>query len=251
MEPTVFFRRFELKYLLDEPVYQQVRMVLDRHLVPDEFGESRIASVYFDTPDYRMIRRSLEKPAYKEKLRLRSYGRPGPGDAVFVELKKKFEGVVYKRRVALSLEEAEAYLCQGKHPTLENQVLKEVEYLRRFYPVLRPSVYICYERQAFTGQGMEPLRVTFDQNLLWRGDNLHLGAEGGGAPLLPERMRLMEIKVPGAIPLWLVKCLSERSVYPVSFSKYGTAYQKEFEEKKHCITEPALHTQKGLIHFAS
>lgn len=251
MAPTVFFRRFESKYLLEEPVYQHIRSALDRYLLPDEFGENRILSVYFDTPDYRMIRRSLEKPAYKEKLRLRAYGRPLPGDPVFVELKKKYGGVVYKRRVALSLEEAEAYLYRGEPPNLDSQVLKEVGYLLHCYPVLQPSAYICYERQAFAAQGAEAVRVTFDRHIVWRGDNLYLSAEGDGELLLPERTRLMEVKVPGAMPLWLVKLLSELSVYPVSFSKYGTAFQKEFEKKKQRLLEPALHTQKGLIHFAS
>lgn len=251
MAPTVFFRRFELKYLLEEPAYLHIRSALDGHMVPDEFGENRISSVYFDTPDYRMIRHSLEKPAYKEKLRLRAYGSPGPGDLVYMELKKKYGGVVYKRRVALSLEEAEAYLYQGEPLNLESQVLKEVEYLLHCYPVLQPSAYICYERLAFASQGAEAIRVTFDRDIVWRRDNLHLSAERDGELLLPERMRLMEVKVPGAMPLWLVKLLSALSVYPVSFSKYGAAYQKEFEEKKQRLMEPALHKQKGLIHFAS
>ncbi|MFR1800538.1 MAG: VTC domain-containing protein, partial [Faecalispora jeddahensis] len=171
------------------------------------------------------IRNSLEKPVYKEKLRLRCYGSPKPQDPVFVELKKKYMGTVYKRRVALSLQAAESYLYQRLPPEVDSQVLREVDYMYSFYHTLIPTAYIAYQRVALYGLEDANLRVTFDWNLRWRCENLHLDAGTEGQLLLPEGQFLMEIKVPCAMPVWMARLLDTLQIFPTSFSKYGVAYQ--------------------------
>lgn len=250
MEPCGFFQRFEQKYLLDERTCQLVQEGLLQHMAPDRYGVSQISSIYFDTPDHRMIRRSLEKPAYKEKLRLRCYGDPGPQDPVFVELKKKYGGTVYKRRVEMPLREAEAYLYHGCRPAQNSQILREVDYMRHFYEDLHPEAYISYTRIALYGLEDPALRVTFDWDLLWRDQNLHLGGKPSGQLLLPQTHRLMEIKISNAMPLWMAHLFDELQIFPASFSKYGAAYQKSVAQGAvNRTAEIALAngTTKGMI----
>lgn len=219
------FKRYEKKYLLDRQQYEKLLAKLLPLLVPDRYSRYTICNVYFDTPDYALIRYSLEKPMYKEKLRLRSYGTPSSGDTVFVELKKKFQGVVYKRRVAMTLEEANAYLYRGVHPNISGQMMQEMDWFTGQY-VLWPAVYLAYDRIAYKGREDAGLRVTFDTNIRCREKDVLLEEGDSGTLLLPEDKVLMEIKIPGVMPLWLAHILSELSVYPTSFSKYGTYYQK-------------------------
>ena len=225
MKQSGFFQRFEQKYILETRTYQQLFLELTPYMKPDQYGVSQISSIYFDTPDHRLIRNSLEKPVYKEKLRLRCYGSPKPQDPVFVELKKKYMGTVYKRRVALSLQAAESYLYQRLPPEVDSQVLREVDYMYSFYHTLIPTAYIAYQRVALYGLEDANLRVTFDWNLRWRCENLHLDAGTEGQFLLPEVQFLMEIKVPCAMPVWMARLLDTLQIFPTSFSKYGVAYQ--------------------------
>ena len=204
MKQSGFFQRFEQKYILETRTYQQLFLELTPYMKPDQYGVSQISSIYFDTPDHRLIRNSLEKPVYKEKLRLRCYGSPKPQDPVFVELKKKYMGTVYKRRVALSLQAAESYLYQRLPPEVDSQVLREVDYMYSFYHTLIPTAYIAYQRVALYGLEDANLRVTL---------------------LLPEGQFLMEIKVPCAMPVWMARLLDTLQIFPTSFSKYGVAYQ--------------------------
>ena len=200
----------------------------------DEYGVTSICSIYFDTPDYRLIRNSLEKPVYKEKLRLRSYGTPAEGDKVFVELKKKYQGIVYKRRERMELSEAEHYLYDYRPAKKKTQITREIDWFLRFYDNLVPSMYVSYSRIAMLGDKCPGLRITFDKNILWRKEELYLECGSFGKPLLEDGQRLMEIKVPEAMPIWLVRHLDELEIYPVSFSKYGNAYlqsQLQKEEK--------------------
>lgn len=216
------FERIEEKYLLNPAQLGAVHDGLAGHMHPDPFGRSTVSSIYYDTEDYRLIRTSLEKPAYKEKLRLRWYGTPNANSTVFVELKKKFNGVVYKRRVQLSVAETEAFLADGK---LEGdaQVLDEIRYFMALYrPV--PRVLLSYRRIAYTGA--EPgLRITFDDTVRFRTGTLRLNAGTWGREILPPERTLMEIKVPGAMPLWLSGLLTKNKIYPTSFSKYGASYR--------------------------
>ena len=103
------FKRKEVKYLLTEAQLAALRPALETHMEPDAFAHSSISNLYYDTPDFRMLRRSQEKPAYKEKLRLRGYGVPDEETQVFPEIKKKAEGIVYKRRVRMPYGDAIRY----------------------------------------------------------------------------------------------------------------------------------------------
>lgn len=219
------FERFEKKYLLNGRQYREIRERTGDRLVTDEYGESTICNIYFDTPDARLIRTSLEKPVYKEKLRLRSYGIPGKDAPVFVELKKKYKGVVYKRRESMMLSEAEAYLLFREKPGFESQVIREIDWFMSYYGSVRPAMYISYKRIAQYDMENPALRVTFDSDICWREEELDLRKGAWGQPVLDGGQRLMEIKIPGAMPLWLGDILDELSIYPVSFSKYGRAYQ--------------------------
>lgn len=223
-EPKVLniFKRYELKYLINDAQYSAVMPAMEDKMCGDEYGKSDICNIYFDTPDHRLIRRSLEKPVYKEKLRLRSYGTPSADSRVFLELKKKYESVVYKRREAMSYSEALGFI---KAPVPRSQITKEIAYFMSFYPELTPAVFLSYKREAYYGISDSGLRVTFDNDILWRNTDIVLSAGIYGMPILPDGMRLMEIKTSSAIPLWLAAMLSEQRIRQTSFSKYGRAYE--------------------------
>ena len=251
MELCSCFQRFEQKYLLDTDTYQKLRLELTPYMESDQYGISHISSIYFDTPDRRLVRSSLEKPVYKEKLRLRCYGLPGPQDPVYVEVKMKYKGIVYKRRVEMPLKEAEAYLYHGCRPARDTQVLREVDYMRQFYRELVPAAYIGYERVALYGLENSGLRVTFDWNLRWRDQNLHLDGSTEGRLLLPEDQWLMEIKLPDVMPLWMARLFNRLQVFPTSFSKYGTAYRESAYMSRIPESSQANSQQKGEIICAS
>jgi len=220
------FKRVEKKYMLDTLQYSKLLEKLDGIMVEDAFGLHTIGNIYYDTEDYSLIRASIDKPVYKEKIRLRSYGKPRADKKVFVELKKKYKGIVYKRRVQMTLREARDYLGpQRKHPEKTSQILKELDWTLDFYhPV--PKVFIGYERSAFYCKENADLRITFDTNLRWRTTLLDLEVGTWGSPLMEDGFVLMEIKIPGSIPLWLSRTLAELRIYPKTFSKYGTCYEK-------------------------
>jgi len=218
------FERYEIKYLLEEKQYQALRKQLNGLVQVDQYGKTTITNIYFDTPDRRLIRTSLEKPVYKEKLRLRSYGIPGPDTTVFVELKKKYKGVVYKRRVDMPLAEAHRYLYDHCRRRFPSQIEKEINWVQDFYKNLEPSMYIAYDRIATFGVEDPGLRLTFDTNILWREDHLELTEQPWGRPLLKPGQYLLEVKIGDGMPLWLSHIFDELKIYPTSFSKYGNAY---------------------------
>lgn len=227
----VFCRR-EKKYMLTALQYRHMRQGIMAHgMQPDQFGLHTIASIYYDTPDFLLIRRSLEKPIYKEKLRLRAYGSQVlPGDNGYVEIKKKFKGIVYKRRIALPLTDAAACLTRGKFPDTHGQIGREINFLLQRYP-LQPACWLGYEREAFCAD-TEDVRITFDEHIRFRQRGLDLTLPPEGTPLLPEDTYLMEVKIPFALPLWLVKLMEECGVRSRSFSKYGAAYAEHlFQER--------------------
>lgn len=219
------FERHELKYLVNERQRCALTQALQEHMAPDVHGESTICNVYYDTPDFRLARTSLEKPVYKEKLRLRSYGPARPEDPVFLELKKKYRGVVYKRRIQLAESSAEAFLNGGAPLPEESQIGRELEYFVRFYHPLVPAMYLSYDRAAYFDRGDPTLRLTFDRGIRWRTDGLSLTAQPGGAQLLRPEQSLMEIKAGEALPLWLTALLDQHRIRQIPFSKYGLAYQ--------------------------
>ena len=219
------FRRHEIKYMVDSRQRALLEEAIRLHMRPDPHGESTICNVYYDTPDYRLIRASQEKPVYKEKMRLRSYGRIGEDGICFLELKKKYDGIVYKRRIELREAEAVAYLTGRATLPEDSQIGREIDYFRRYYGNLIPAVHLSYDRSAYYSLEDPNLRVTFDRNIRWRRSGLSLTEDPGGAELLDEDHSLMEIKTASAIPLWLVKVLSDGKIRKASFSKYGMAYE--------------------------
>lgn len=218
------FVRYEKKYLLTACQYDSFMSKTRDRFTEDAFARSAISNIYFDTADYLLIRRSLEKPVYKEKLRLRSYSCPRAEDEVFIELKKKFKSVVFKRRARLPLCAAVDYLRYGLRPEGSSQILDEVDWFMHLYPELEARMYIYYDRHSLCGTQEDGLRVTFDRNILWRSEDLLLSAGAYGESLLPEGSTLMEIKIPFAMPLWLAHILDELGIYSTSFSKYGNSY---------------------------
>lgn len=226
------FKRYEMKYLISEINYNQLRQSLQGRFKADKYGITTICNIYFDTPDRRLIRTSLEKPVYKEKLRLRSYGMPAESDTVFIEIKKKYNGIVYKRREPMELSEAERYLYDRKPSGKDTQIMKEIDWFLKYYRDLEPAMYISYDRIALYDAEEPELRITFDSSLLFREEELLLECGPWGTPILAEGQRLMEIKIPGAMPLWLSHILDELGIYPVTFSKYGEGYLDSLQSIK-------------------
>lgn len=218
------FLRYELKYLLTTEQKDYVLREIEPYMQIDGYGRTTIRNVYYDTDNYRLIRRSIEKPAYKEKLRVRSYALADGYSTVFVELKKKYQKVVYKRRIALPEAVATAWLSEGGTSPCDTQITREIEYFKHYYPGLHPSMFLSYEREAFYERAGGDFRVTFDDNILCRQTDMTLCKDAYGHSLLPPDTVLMEIKCAGAIPLWMTKILSEGKIYKTSFSKYGRAY---------------------------
>ena len=219
------FQRIEKKYLLSEEQYRSFSEKIEPYVREDRYHLTGIRSLYYDTKTFQLIRRSIEKPEYKEKLRVRSYGDAQAEDKVFVELKKKFDGIVYKRRTKAICEEVMKDLrtCTFKDP----QVGKEIRYFLDYYPDLRPMIYIGCERISYVGKEDEKLRITFDRNICYRMKDLSLHSSNLNKKLTDSTV--MELKIAGAMPLWLSGILDEVKAYPRGFSKVGTAFLKEVE----------------------
>ncbi len=220
------FKRFELKYMLTLAQKEKILTAMVPFMELDQYGRTTIRNIYYDTDDYLLIRRSIEKPVYKEKLRIRSYERSGSESPVFVELKKKFEYVVYKRRLSLPEAQAMEWVAGRNVCPVESQISKEIDYFIKYYRGLRPAVFLSYEREAYFCKDGSDFRVTFDDAILCRQEELSLQSPVYGTPILPEGKVLMEIKCSGGIPLWMTSILSKEKIYKTSFSKYGTAYQQ-------------------------
>ena len=244
------FNRYEIKYLMDSQQYEEVQAVLGKYMELDEYNKSHplytISNIYYDTDNNHLIRNSLDKPKYKEKLRLRAYGVPSLEDKVYLEIKKKVRGLVNKRRTGLTLQEAYVFCSTGKKPEVKKymnkQVLNEIEYFLQLYD-LSPKLYLAYDRKAYFGVDQRDLRITFDTNVRVRRHDLRLEAGDHGEKLLNEDIWLMEVKAEKSIPIWLSKMLSDIGLFKTSFSKYGTEYKsllsktiKEREQEK-CLTQ--------------
>lgn len=226
------FARVETKFLLDLGQAAALEDGLRRQgLRRMEFGSPKVQSLYYDTEDYALIRASLARPAYKEKLRLRAYGEPGALTQSFLEVKKKYRGVVYKRRTALPLLTAMDGLRQARLPEEAGQVGREALWLAKRYD-LHPAAVIAYDRTAWFSPADPAIRITLDRNLTFRDRNPDLNARIPGLPILPPDRRLMEVKIGGAYPLWLARLLRETGAARVHFSKYGLAYQRYIRPEK-------------------
>lgn len=218
------FKRYELKYMLTLAQKEIVLQAMEPYMELDKYGRTTIRNIYFDTDRYLLIRRSIEKPAYKEKLRVRSYAKATAQSNVFVELKKKYDDVVYKRRVCLPEKEAMDWVCGKKHCRDHGQINEEIDYFLDHYETLHPTVFLSYEREAYFCRDGSDFRVTFDDQILCRQSDFSLMSDVGGTPILPEGKVLMEIKCAGGIPVWMTNTLSREHIYKTSYSKYGTAY---------------------------
>lgn len=232
------FKRYELKYMLTLEQKARILEVMKPYMALDQYGRTTIRNLYYDTDNYRLIRRSIEQSTYKEKLRVRSYSRAAPDSPVFVELKKKYRSVVYKRRLAMP-EEAAMEWAAGEQPRqTDTQIAREIDYFLAYYETLHPVVFLSYEREAYYAKDGGDFRVTFDDHILCRQEELSLEAEVWGTPLLKDGMVLMEIKCSGGVPLWMTRALSAERIYKTSFSKYGTAYRTMIFPK---LKEDAIH----------
>ena len=221
MSQTVF-KRYELKYMIDRQQYDQLISVMENYMIRDHFAHSSIHNLYLDTPDYHLIKTSLEKPVYKEKIRIRSYGDHPDDPDVFVELKKKYHGVVYKRRIEVigsidlyGLDHIDVDQCQ---------IAQEINYVLSYYPMIKPRVFLAYQRDSYQGIQDKDLRITFDTNMVYRDHDLSLQRSTRDHPLLTDDHVLMEVKMIRSMPLWLVHWLSDHTIYKTSLSKYGAAY---------------------------
>lgn len=225
MDYQAVFKRYEIKYLLTMEQKKHLLEVMKPYMALDKYGRTTIRNVYFDTDNYRLIRHSIEKPAYKEKLRIRSYSQADSHSPVFVELKKKYDGVVYKRRLSMQEKQAMDWLC-GKGSSMEaSQIASEIDYFLHYYQTLRPAVFLSYEREAFYCRQGGDFRMTFDDCILARREEISLESGVWGTPILEEGKVLMEVKTSGGIPLWLTRFLTEERIFKTSFSKYGMAYE--------------------------
>ena len=219
-------QRVEFKYILTKEQTEYLKEQLIGHMEIDKFGLTSIASLYYDTPDYRLIRTSIEKPKYKEKIRLRSYGLATNNSPVYLELKRKVNGLVYKRRIKTTINIISGFF-ENKEPLgVNSQIAKEITFFRDYYKNLQPSCLIIYDRVAY----FEPngnLRLTLDSNPRFRFDNLNLTSSLDGISILPSGNTILEIKVQGAMPLWLSHILDKGNIRKGSISKYGEAYKQK------------------------
>lgn len=229
----VTFKRYENKYMIDVDKMEKLLVEIKKYMTPDPYcTDGRLYSIYniyFDNDENSVIRSSLAKPYFKEKLRMRSYLRcPGPDDNVFIEIKRKIEKIVTKRRAVLTYADADAFLERGAYPAscsfMQRQVLDEISYFIKVYNV-HPAVYICYDRYAYFGNDDKEFRLTFDSSIITRRDRLRFDYGAVGEQLLLPGQRLMEIKISGAIPYWLSNKMSELDIFRTSFSKYGREYE--------------------------
>ncbi|MBQ2901822.1 MAG: polyphosphate polymerase domain-containing protein [Agathobacter sp.] len=219
------FQRHELKYILTKEQKESVLQAIQPYMSLDQYGRTTIQNIYFDTENYRLIRRSIEKPDYKEKIRIRSYANHNTDNLVFVELKKKYQKVVYKRRLSMSEETAICWLTGECSCEMDSQIAREIEYFLSYYGKLKPSLFLSYEREAYYCKDGMDFRITFDENVRCRQELMTFQKHANGIPILENNKTLMEIKCSGGMPLWMAEILSREKIYKTSFSKYGTAYR--------------------------
>ena len=248
MAQTVF-NRIEKKFLLNEEQYELMRRELAPFMDVDEYGEHTIRNVYYDTENDELVRTSIEKPEYKEKFRIRCYGQPGGNSNIFLEIKKKYDGVVNKRRIVMTQEEALYYLRDGIHPEAKKakhaQIFREVDYVLSRYHLV-PKMYLAYDRIALFGKEDAEFRITFDRNIRCRTTDLTLDRDTNTTMLLEDGYRIMEVKITNAMPLWFVDILSRNNIRTTSFSKYGNCYKRNLVEGVYDYADTTLERSFGL-----
>lgn len=218
-----FFRRIEKKYIITKEQYLMLKDIIENKMIEDEHGKSTICNIYFDTGQFDLIRHSITKPVYKDKIRLRSYNIPTNNSIVYLEIKRKYKGEVSKRRSEMQLNEFYEYMKDKNSFAKENQVRKEILYYFQFYN-LKEAMFVSYYRRAYYDRNNRDFRVTFDSNIIARNYDLKLEKGIYGDNILKNNKYIMEIKTLEAIPIWFVKILDELKICPCGFSKYGEAY---------------------------
>ena len=218
--------RYEFKYLLTGEQTAYFRERLEGRMQVDQYGKSTIASLYYDTPTYQLIRTSVEKPLFKEKIRLRSYGLATEESPVFLELKRKAYGIVYKRRVQTTIPLVHKFFSGEGDICAPGQINREITVFRDHYKTLVPACLVIYDRTAYFEPGGD-LRLTIDENPRYRTDDLTLTKSMDGVSLLDEGWTILEVKVQEAMPMWLCGILSAGKIYKGSFSKYGEAFRRQ------------------------
>ena len=227
----IVMKRYELKYIITKEQAKYLENAIADYMKMDDYGKTSVMSIYYDTTDYQLIRHSLEKPNFKEKIRLRSYGLSELGNPVYLELKRKANDVVYKRRMQTTIKEATDFFNYKIDIKDKSQIAKEITYFRNNYGFLVPTCLIIYDRVAYYQEGSS-LRLTIDYNPRYRCSNLCLNDSLEGIPLIGDDKAILEIKIQDAIPLWLSHILDKGNMYKNSFSKYGTVYEKQMSEEK-------------------
>ena len=240
METITVMKRYEMKYILSKEQMFYLKNSLCSHMKIDQYGKTSIASIYYDTPDYRIIRASIEKPEFKEKIRLRSYGLAKDNGHVYLEIKRKNQGIVYKRRIETNEKYASLFLNNKIDSVGSNQIARELTYFRNFYEKLEPKIMIAYDRTSYAEIDGD-IRLTIDENPRYRTFDLNLHSSMDGQLLLPAGCAILEIKVQQEMPLWLVEILSKGKIYRSSFSKVGEAYKK-------IVSSNVLKTERRLHH---
>lgn len=225
------FNRYEKKYILSKETYEMLREELEPYMQEDAYGLHTIRNIYFDNWEDQLIRTSIEKPVYKEKFRIRCYERPTQDTPLFLEIKKKYKGVVNKRRVMMTAKQAQQYLKNGCYLGEKSQILKEIDYFLQSYQV-EPKLYLAYDRVALYGKEDGDFRITFDKNIRSRWEDLDLADDTGVEYLLEDGTYLMEVKTKDALPLWFARLLSELQIRSTSFSKYGRIYEKRQRQEQ-------------------
>ena len=226
------FRRVEQKYLIDEKQYTSLLKEIDTKISKDAYFKETIKNIYFDTDDYYLITRSIEKPPFKIKLRVRAYNNVEDKDKVFFEIKNKYKGIVGKRRVEITYKELKDYINNKIIPKNANsQIMKELDYFMNYYN-LKPKILIAYDRYSYYSNENKNFRITFDHNLRSNETNLSLN---NNEKLLPffnnKKMIIMEVKSLDSLPFWFIKSLENNKIYPTSFSKYGSIYTNKLKEE--------------------
>lgn len=221
------FNRFEYKYQIPVELSDVLMQEFNKRLFLDKYcekhGSYRIVNRYIDTENYNLIRKSISKPVYKQKLRIRTYNEEIKDDElIFFEIKKKYDGIVNKRRCKMTYKEAKELMRNKKLETVHDYTNPQI--LSELTRIIEQEDYhemttIIYDRIAYFDQSKD-LRISFDFNV-----------HSNNHQLLSESKALMEIKTVGGMPLWLVDLLNKYDIRKKSFSKYGTDFLQTLEEK--------------------
>ena len=221
------FKRLEQKYILSKKQYELLQDMIVSRFNKDKYYESKIYNIYFDNDNNDLIINSIEKPIYKEKIRLRSYGTSkNKDDIVYLEMKQKYKSMVYKRRVMMTLGEYNKYINKGIIPVKDGQIMKEIDYYINYYNV-HPYMYLSYDRLSYYSKEDVNFRLTFDKNLRSRKDNLRLYDDKSDKLYFEDEVYIMEVKSMNNLPIWFVDVMSKNKIYPCSFSKIGSIYKKD------------------------